>query len=135
MWHLSITRPGIILYCLLAAVVAFGALVSLSNTRGIRGYRNLALLFAYLLGIVSLFLVPLLTAIVVWVGAGVMTGLAYAIYEAWSQSRAKSGEPKSGFQIGHLIFGPVAWPLMFMEVAEYTYAELVGPQSAPKDEV
>jgi hypothetical protein len=131
MWHMAITRSGVILYCILAAVVVFGALVSLSNTRGIRGYRNVALLLAYVLGIVSLFVVPFLTAVVVWVAAGVIVGLCYAIYEVWSQSRASGDWPKSAFEAGHLIYGPLAWPLMFMEVVEYTYAELKGPESGP----
>jgi hypothetical protein len=128
---MSMTQSGIILYCILGAMVVFGALVSLSNTRGIRGYRNLALLLAYLLGIVSLFVVPFLTAVVVWAAAGVIVGLCYAIYESWSRSRAKGDEPKSRFQVGHLIYGLIAWPLMFMEIAEYVYAELKGPKSGP----
>jgi hypothetical protein len=123
------TQFGMILYCILAAVVIFGTLVSLSNTSGIRGYRNIALLLAYILGIVSLFTVPFLTATVVWAVAGIVVGLCYAVYEVWSQSRSTNDGPKSGFQFGHLIYGLLAWPLMFMEVVENVYAELKEPKS------
>jgi hypothetical protein len=131
---MAMTQYGIILYCILTAVVIFGALVSLSDTPGIRGYRNIALLLAYVLGIVSFFTVPLSTATIVWVVAGIVVGLCYAVYEGWSQSRSTNDETKSGFQFGHLIYGLLAWPLMFMEVVENVYAELNGPKSeSPKD--
>jgi hypothetical protein len=123
------TQFGFILYCILTAVVIFGALVSLSGTPGIRGYRNIALLLAYVLGIVSFFTVPLSTATIVWVVAGIVVGLCYAVYELWSQSRSTNDGPNSGFQFGHLIYGLFAWPLMFMEIVENIYAELKGQKS------
>lgn len=128
---MAITQSGIILYGILTAVILFGAVVSLSTNYRIRRYRNFALLLAYLLGIVSLFLVPFFTAVIVWIVSGIVGGLSYAIYEVWAQARAAENEPKPGFQYGHIIYGPFAWPLMFMEAAEYVYAELTGSEPRP----
>lgn len=137
MWSFTITQSGVILYAVLASVVLFGALVSLSLKPGIRGWRNLALLAAYVLGIVSLFVVPFLLAVVVWVCTGAAVGLVYAVFDLWTASRVSDEESKSSFQFGDVLNGPLLWPLMFMEVFENIYAHVTGqgPTEDPKTSV
>jgi len=83
----------------------------------------LALLVAYGLGIASFFVVSPLIALSVWVGAGIFTGVLYGAHEYWIAVRHTEPDDPPRFGFGHLLFGPLAWPLMFMEVIENTYAE------------
>ena len=127
----AIDTAGIVLYACLAATVAFGSLVSVSRTVSIRGWRNPALIAAYGLGIAGFFVVSPLTALLVWIGAGLVTSISYGAYEYWISVRHPDPNDPHRFQCGHLLLGPVAWPLMFMEVVEYIYAELRSSSGEP----
>jgi hypothetical protein len=127
----TVTQSGIILYGVLAVVVVCGATVSLSTKPRTRRFRNIALLFAYLLGIATLYVVPLLWAITIWIGAGIVVGFVCAVVELWFTCRNPSEEIKPRFRIWDLAWGPLAWPQMSMEVIENTYVELRGSKSPP----
>src|SRR5258708_23622781 len=114
----------IIVYSLLATFTLLGGLVSLSLKPQIRGFRNLTMLACYILGVVSFFVVNIYLAIAVWVGLGILSGLAYIAHEAWTAHRHPDPKGSSGIQISNLFYGPIAWPLMIIEVFEYTWAEV-----------
>lgn len=126
-----IDATTIIVYSLLAAVILVGALVSLSLKPQIRGWRNLTMLGCYVVGIVSFFLVDFFLAVGVWVGLGVLVGIAYVLYECWMARRHPDPEAPSGIQLSHVVFGPLAWPLMLLEVVEYTWGEFFPTRLEP----
>ena len=119
----------IIIYALLAGLVLAGALVSLSLQPHIRGWRNLTMLGCYIVGVVSFFLVDLWIAVAVWVGLGLLSGAAYILYEFWTAQRHPDPDAPPRLDLLHLVYGPFAWPLLLLEVFEYTWAEFFPIQN------
>ncbi len=133
--HISIHY---LIYFLIA--VGWTTLFSMSNTPGIRGYRNLGILACYILLIVMLFRVPFTSALVTWCILGVGGGLVYIAYELLVRARASQSEKKPKVSFGHVIFGNLMWPVMVPEAVEYILAELgllkapPTPEPVKKDE-
>ena len=123
----------IIIYSLLAALVLIGALISLSLQPRIRGWRNLTMLGCYIVGVVSFFVVDLWIAVAVWVGLGFLSGTAYMIFDYWAARRHPDPDAPPRLDLLHLVYGPITWPLILLEVFEYTWAELfpMENESAP----
>jgi hypothetical protein len=111
-----------LIYFLIAT--GWTTLFSMSNTPGIRGYRNLGILAAYILLIVMLIRVPFTSALVTWCTLGVSGGLVYIAYELLVRIRASEKEEKPRVSFGHVIYGNLMWPVMVPEAVEYILAEL-----------
>jgi sugar phosphate permease len=134
--HISIRY---LIYFLIA--VGWTTLFSMSNTRGIRGYRNCGILACYILLIVMLFRVPFTSALVTWCILGVGGGLVYIAYEMLARVRASESEKKPKVSFGHVIYGNLMWPVMVPEAVEYILADIgilkappTPPQPVKKDE-
>lgn len=126
----------IVVYCLMGLALLVGALVSLSHQPGIRGWRNLAMLSIFVLGIVSLFVAGWKTATIVWLGCAVVSALLYKLYDV--VARAKQPPEEEGLEdspqsiITLLMHSVLAWPLIFLEGFEYLSAELFPAALAPR---
>ena len=128
--HISIRY---LIYFLIA--VGWTTLFSMSNTRGIRGYRNLGILACCILLIVMLFRVQFTSAVATWCVLGVSGGLVYIAYELLARIRASQSEQKPKVSFGHVIYGNLMWPVMVPEAVEYILAELgilKAPPTPPK---
>jgi hypothetical protein len=112
------------------SALSWTMLFSMSNTRGIRGYRNFGILACYILLIVMLFRIPFKSALVTWCILGVSGGLVYIAYELIARARAKASEEKPSVSFGHVIYGNLMWPVMVPEAVEYILADL-GILKAP----
>ncbi|PQO31187.1 hypothetical protein C5Y96_12625 [Blastopirellula marina] len=129
----------IVVYCLMGLALLVGSLVSLSNQPGIRGWRNLAMLSIFVLGIVSLFVAGWMTAMIVWFSCAVASALLYKLYDLVARSKHSSDEeeledpPHSIFTL--LMHSLLVWPLIFLEGFEYLCAELFPAALAPRMEV
>ena len=107
----------------LLIAVGWTTLFSLSNTPGIRGFRNLGILASYILVPVFLFVAGWRAALVTWALFGVVGGVIYICWEILQRLRA-SGEQKPGVSLSPLVHGLFAWPIMVPEAMEYALAEL-----------
>ena len=119
----------IVIYSLLVALILIGALVSLSLQPHIRGWRNLTMLGCYVVGMVSFFVVDFWIAVGVWIGLGFLAGAGYILYEFWAAHRHPDPEAPPRLDLLHLVYGPFAWPLILLEVFEYTWAEFFPIQN------
>ncbi len=120
----------------LLIAVGWTTLFSLTNKRGIRGFRNLGILASYLLVLVFLFVAGWKAALVTWAVFGVAGGVIYVCWEILQQLRTAAGEPKPGVSLSPLVHGLFAWPIMVPEAVEYALAELgilrTPPPSPPQ---
>src|SRR3990172_550382 len=82
-----------ILYVALATLTLVTILVSIQPSIGLRQVRNLTILASYGVGIALLFADKWARPAAVWVGVGLLSGLLYFGYEAWSISRARRERP------------------------------------------
>ena len=124
--HISIRY---LIYFLIA--VGWTTLFSMSNTRGIRGYRNFGILACYILLIVMLVRVPFTSALLTWCVLGVSGGLVYIAYELLTRARASESEKKPKVSFGHVIYGNLMWPVMVPEAVEYILADMGILKSPP----
>ncbi|QDU78188.1 hypothetical protein Pan97_52710 [Bremerella volcania] len=130
----------IIVYSLMSLALLVGSLVSLSNEPRIRGWRNLAMLSIFILGIVSLLVAGWMMATIVWLSCAVVSALLYKVYDLVARAKhsPKDDEteepPQSIFTL--LLHSLLAWPLIFLEGFEYLCTELFPSQLAipPSDQ-
>lgn len=108
---------AIVVYACMTGALLVGCMASLSLRPEVRGWRNLALLATYVLGFVSLFAATWYWAIGIWLGIGVIVGVFFAVYELIAE-RSAPPEERSGFLVSHVLYGPLAWPLMAMDLFE-----------------
>lgn len=106
----------------LAVPAAWTIVFSMSNTPGIRGWRNLGWPACYMVGLVMLWSVGWRRAGATWLCVGFATGLAYFLYQVWSISR----DPESTItaQWSTILHGAFLWPIMLPEFLEYWLADI-----------
>lgn len=125
----------IIVYSLMGLALLIGSLVSLSSQPAIRGWRNVAMLSIFVLGIVSLFVAGWKTAAIVWLSCAVVSALLYKLYDLVARGKHSSDEeelddpPQSILML--LMHSLLVWPLIFLEGFEYLCAELFPAALAP----
>jgi hypothetical protein len=120
----------------LLIAVAWTTLFSLTNKRGIRGFRNLGILTSYVLLIVFLFVAGWRLALLTWAAFGVAGGVIYILWEILQRLHTAVGEERPGVSLSNLVYGLLAWPIMVPEAVEYALAELgmlPVPTSAPAE--
>ena len=118
----------------LLLAVGWTTLFSMSNKRGIRGFRNFGILASYLLPPLFLVISGWQQTLVTWAVFGVAGGMIYIGWELIERFRTPSGEEKPRISLSHLIYGLLAWPIMVPEAVEYLLADLgilsAGPSPA-----
>ena len=102
---------------------------SMSNSPGIRGWRNLGWPACYLVGFAMFWSVGWRQAGATWLCVGFTTGLAYYVYQAWSLSR--DPEPTIKAELSTVLHGAFAWPIMLPELIEYFLADVGILKAAP----
>ena len=126
-----------ILYVSLATLTLVTILVSIQPSIGLRQVRNLTILASYVVGLALLFADRWVRPAAVWATVGIVSGVLYFSYEAWSIARAKRetpGEDHGSPRVSTIMLGVFAWPLALPEVIESTLADagLIGAgASAP----
>lgn len=125
----------IVVYSLMSLALVIGSLVSLSSEPVIRGWRNLAMLSLFILGIVSLVIAGWFTATIVWLSCAVISALLYKVYDMVARAKlspeekAADAPPQSLLLlIVHSLF---VWPLIFLEGFENLCTELFPSWLAP----
>lgn len=124
------------LYIALAVLTLITILVSIQPAIGLRQVRNLSILASYPVGLALLFADKWARPAAVWVGVGLVSGILYFGYEAWSIERAKRerpGEDHGSASVSTILLGVVAWPLSLPEVIESTLADagVIGGGETP----
>ena len=124
------------LYLALAILILITILVSIQPAIGLRQVRNLSILASYAVGIALLFADKWARPAAVWAGVGLVSGVLYFGYEAWSIQRAKQerpGEDHGSPSVSTILLGVFAWPLSLPEVIESTLADagVIGGGEAP----
>jgi hypothetical protein len=115
----------------LFAALTWTVLFSLSNTPGIRGYRNLGILAAYVGLGVFLFRAPWQEVSLTWAAFAVAGGIAYTFWEVLQRVRTPKHEEKPKVGFTHLFPALALWPVMVPEAVEYALAELGILKSKP----
>lgn len=108
----------------LSIAVIWTSAFSMSNTPGIRGYRNLGIFACYLSLIVFFFIAGWRSVLVTWAFFGLFGGVIYILWEVIQRVRTPAGEDKPSINLLNLIGGQIGWPIMIPEALEYTLAEL-----------
>jgi hypothetical protein len=106
----------------LAIPATWTILFSMSNTPGIRGWRNLGILACYVVGIVMLLTVGWRRSGATWSVVGVATGLLYYLYDLWG-SWGDAEQQGGRARLATVLHGLFIWPVMLPEVIEYSLAE------------
>ena len=108
----------------LLASLGWAVLFSMSNTAGVRGYRNLGILAAYVCFVVFLFRASWRDVTFTWLVFAVAGGLSYTAWEILQRVRTPHGveKPKVGF--AHVVPAVAIWPIMVPEAVEYALAEI-----------
>jgi hypothetical protein len=115
---------------ILAAAAAWTIFFSMFNRPRIRGLRNIGLLACYVLGVVMLFRLPWLSALVTWGIAGLVSGVLYFGYELLAYVTAPDRTTIAPPNPITVVHGLALWPIMLPEAIEYVLAEL-GILKAP----
>jgi len=122
---------------ILACASAWTIFFSMFSTSGVRGWRNLGWLACFILGVVMLFVLPWLSALVTWAVAGLFSGLVYFGYESFVYLRAKDKTKTAKPNPVTIVHGLLMWPIMLPEAIEYLLAELgvlKTPEAPQKNE-
>lgn len=124
-----------VVYSLMGLALVIGSLVSLSSEPGIRGWRNLAMLSLFILGIVSLVVAGWLVATIVWLSCAVVSALLYKVYDMVARRKLSpeddmADDPPQSLVVLtlHSLF---VWPLIFLEGFENLCTELFPAWLAP----
>lgn len=115
----------------LAAALGWTVLFSLASKPGIRGYRNLGILAAYVCPLVFLFLTGWRAVALTWLAFALAGGLLYTTWEVLQRARPRAGEEKPNVGFTHIFPAVAIWPIMAPEAIEYTLAELGILKSKP----
>jgi hypothetical protein len=104
------------------------------NRPGVRGYRNLGILAAYVCLLVFFFRASWLSVVITWALFGLAGGITYTFWEILQRTKAKNEEkPEVGFT--HFVPALALWPIMIPEAVEYALAELgILKAAKPKPE-
>jgi len=116
---------------ILACASVWTIFFSMFSTARVRGWRNLGWLACFILGVVMLFVLPWLSALVTWAVAGIFSGFVYFGYEAFVYLRAKDKTKTAKPNPVSIVHGLLMWPIMLPEAIEYLLAEL-GVLKAPQ---
>ena len=107
----------------LTASLCWTVFFSMSNTPGVRGYRNLGILAAYVCLGVFFFRSSWLDVALTWLAFAIAGGFIYTAWEILQRVRTPQAaeKPKVGF--AHVFPAIAIWPIMVPEAVEYALAE------------
>ena len=108
----------------LLSSLGWTVLFSMSSTTGVRGYRNLGILSAYICLVVFLFRASRRDVMLTWLLFAVMGGLSYTAWEVLQRVRTPQGVEKPKVSFAHVFPALAIWPILIPEAVEYALAEM-----------
>jgi len=121
------TATAKVLYAILAGLTIVTIAVSLQPSVALRQVRNLTIFASYGVGVALLFSDGWLRPALIWTSIGLISGVLYFGYEAWSIAKAhrqNAAEDPGSASLSTVLLGVVAWPLALPEVIEASLADL-----------